>query len=154
VNPDIRLLADPFPALLESLQDPATAVAGPLVLTPDGKAEDSARRFPTAGLLIRKVLWERRRPDYPVDRGPLRVDWIAGMFMLFHSSAYRSVDGFDEAYFLYYEDVDLCRRLGARGNSVVYDPRASVVHQARRASRRSPALAVQHFRSAMRFLLG
>jgi N-acetylglucosaminyl-diphospho-decaprenol L-rhamnosyltransferase len=76
------------------------------------------------------------------------------MFMLFRSLAFKSVGGFDEAYFLYYEDVDLCRRLAAAGGSVIYDPRTTVVHDARRASRRNPALAARHFRSALRFLLG
>lgn len=152
-NPDVRLPADPFPRLLEPLKDPRAAVVGPLVRSPEGKAEDSARRFPTLGMLLGKVLRERRRPDYPTDQGPLEVDWVAGMFMLFRSSAYASVRGFDEAYFLYYEDVDLCRRLRAAGHGVIYDPRATAVHAARRASRRNPTLAVRHLRSALRFLL-
>lgn len=154
VNPDIRLPSDPLPALLESLQQPHAAVAAPLVRDSHGTIEDSARRFPTSGLLLRKLFGARPGPDYPADRGPLEVEWVAGMFMLFRSSAYASVRGFDEAYFLYYEDVDLCRRLRDAGKSVVYDPRASVVHGARRASRRNPALAIQHLRSALRFLLG
>lgn len=114
--------------------------------------EDSARRFPTVATLLKKIFAERREPDYPVDRGPLVVDWLAGMFMLFRSDAYRSVGGFDEAYFLYYEDVDLCHRLGSIGSSAIYAPQAEVTHDARRASRREPGLAVQHLLSALRFL--
>ena len=109
-NPDIRLPADPFPALLPALADSGVAVAGPLVRSPDGRIEDSARRFPTVASLLRKFLVDRREPDYPTDRGPLRVDWLAGMFMLFRGDAYRAVGGYDEAYFLYYEDADLCHR--------------------------------------------
>jgi N-acetylglucosaminyl-diphospho-decaprenol L-rhamnosyltransferase len=154
VNPDIRLPADPFPALLQSLQQPQAVVAAPLVQTPGGRVEDSARHFPTPGILLRKLFGARPGPDYPADRGPLTVDWVAGMFMLFDALAFKSVGGFDEAYFLYYEDVDLCRRLTAAGGRVVYDPRTAVVHAARRASRRNPALAARQFRSAMRFLLG
>jgi N-acetylglucosaminyl-diphospho-decaprenol L-rhamnosyltransferase len=122
------------------------------VRDPEGRIEDSARRFPTPGVLLRKLVWEKRRPDYAVDQGPIAVDWIAGMFMLLRSSAYKSAGGFDEAYFLYYEDVDLCRRLAAAGNRVIYDPRATVIHAARRASRRDPILAARHLRSALRFL--
>jgi GT2 family glycosyltransferase len=151
-NPDIRLPADPFPPLVASLEH--AAVAGPLVRSPDGKVEDSARRFPTAAALLKKFFVEKREPDYPVDAGPQRVDWIAGMFMLFRREAFESVGGFDEAYFLYYEDVDICHRLQRRrGSRAIYDPRAEVVHDARRASRRHPALAARHLRSAMRFLL-
>jgi hypothetical protein len=152
-NPDIRLPEDPFPALLQSLADPRAAVAGPLVRSPAGQIEDSARRFPTPGVLLRKLFGARPGPDYPSDRGPVQADWVAGMFMLLRSLAFDSIGGFDEAYFLYYEDVDLCRRLAAAGGSAIYDPRTTVVHDARRASRRNPALAAQHFRSALRFLL-
>lgn len=151
-NPDIRLSADPFPALLQALEDSDTAVAGPLVRAPDGRVEDSARRFPTTGRLLRKLLSGTQGPDYPTDGGALEVDWVGGMFMLFRAEAYRAVDGFDEAYFLYYEDVDLCHRLRAAGRRVVYEPGAAVTHDARRASRRDPALALHHARSALRFL--
>jgi N-acetylglucosaminyl-diphospho-decaprenol L-rhamnosyltransferase len=151
-NPDIRLRADPFPRLLESLNAQRAAAAGPLVRSPAGRVEDSARRFPTAGSLFRKLLRERRAPEYPVDQGAQRVDWVAGMFLLLRSDAFRRVRGFDERYFLYYEDVDLCRRLGASAGPVLYEPRAEVIHDARRASRRDLRLALRHFSSAVRFL--
>ena len=148
VNPDIRLPADPFPALIKD----GAAVAGPLVRNPEGNVEDSARRFPTVASLLKKFFREERQPDYPIDRGQIEVDWVAGMFMLFRADDFRAVGGFDEGYFLYYEDVDLCRRLRAGGRRVVYEPAAQVVHAAQRASRRKPRLAVHHMRSALRFL--
>ena len=152
VNPDIRLPADPFPSLVAALEKLRAGVAGPRVRNPDGGAEDSARRYPTATSLLKKIFREKREPDYSVDRGALEVDWVAGMFMLFRASAFRSVGGFDEGYFLYYEDVDLCHRLRAGGSGVVFEPRAEVVHDARRASRRNPRLAMHHLRGALRFL--
>jgi hypothetical protein len=152
VNPDIRLTSDPFPALMAALERERAGVAGPLVRSPAGAAEDSARRFPTFASLLKKAFRDERRPDYPVDRGPQRVDWVAGMFMLFPSDAFRAVGGFDEAYFLYYEDVDLCRRLNAAGRPVVFEPTAEVVHAAQRASRRNPRLALHHLSSIARFL--
>lgn len=151
-NPDLRMGANPFPALVESLADERVGAAGPLVRSPAGAIEDSARRFPTAATLARKIFVEKRQPDYPSDRGPVEVDWIAGMFMLFRSDTYRALGGFDEAYFLYYEDVDLCRRLRAAGKSIRYDPRAEVTHDARRGSRRDPRLALHHLKSVLRFL--
>jgi GT2 family glycosyltransferase len=152
VNPDIRLQSDPFSSLLAKFDDPAVAVAGPLVRSPAGAAEDSARRFPTAGSLLKKFFAETKTPDYPTDRGPMEVDWLAGMFMLFRSDAYRSAGGFDEAYFLYYEDVDICHRLRLAGAAVVFEPRAEVIHDARRASRRDARLALHHLSSILRFL--
>lgn len=151
LNPDIRLSADPFPPLLEYLGRPGVAVAGPLVRDASGKPEDSARRFPTVGLLVRKLFSDERLPDYPVDRGPLEADWIAGMFMLFRRDDFRAVGGFDERYFLYYEDVDICRRLRRAGRAVIYDPGTSVTHLARRASRRSAAHLRWHLASMLRY---
>jgi GT2 family glycosyltransferase len=153
-NPDIRLPADPFPPLIARFDDKKVAVAGPLVRNPAGGIEDSARRFPTAASLLQKVFSEKQEPDYPTDRGLQAVDWIGGMFMLFRSEDFRAAGGFDEAYFLYYEDVDLCRRLHAAGKSILYEPAAEVVHDARRASRRQPRLALHHLKSMLRFLSG
>ena len=152
VNPDIRLPKDPFAALAGPLEHEGAGVVGPLVRSPAGSVEDSARRFPTLGILFRKAFGALSAPDYPIDRGLQEVDWIAGMFMLFRSEVFRAVGGFDEDYFLYYEDVDLCRRLHAAGRSVVYNPAVEVVHDARRASRRDPRLALYHAASALRFL--
>jgi len=153
-NPDVRLTSDPFPLLLEAFSGEACAVAGPLVRGPGGEPEDSARRFPTAVSLLRKAICGSRGPDYSIDSGPLAVDWIAGMFMLFSADAYRAAGGFDEAYFLYYEDIDICRRLARSGKRVIFDPRAQIVHDARRGSRRNPVLALHHAASILRFFFG
>lgn len=152
VNPDIRFSEDPFPALLAALEDPRAAVAGPRVLSPQGAVEDSARRFPTLGSLVRKAFAGPAGPDYPADAGAQRVDWVAGMFMLFRTDAYAAVGGFDERYFMYYEDVDICRRLGRIGRKVIYQPAATVVHDARRGSRSNLRLAAHHAASVARFL--
>ena len=152
-NPDVRLRSDPFPALLAAFADLSVGVVGPLVRSPDGRIEDSARRFPTPWTLLKKAVADRREPDYPTGAGVREVDWIAGMFMLFRSDAFRAVSGFDEAYFLYYEDADICRRLRRAGRSVLYVPGSEIVHDARRASRRDLAHARHHLASALRFFL-
>jgi len=150
-NPDVRLRTNPFPALVEALGRAGVAAAGPLVRNPAGMAEDSARRFPTVGSLARKLLASSAGPEYPVDRA-VAVDWVAGMFMLFDRATFGAIGGFDERYFLYYEDVEICRRLGRGGYRVLYVPAAEVIHDARRASRRDPAYLRHHLRSAFRFL--
>jgi N-acetylglucosaminyl-diphospho-decaprenol L-rhamnosyltransferase len=151
-NPDIRLRENPFSALVGALEIEDAGVAGPLVRAPSGAAEDSARRFPTAGSLLRKLISGTPGPDYSVDGGPQRVDWVAGMFMLFRSEAFRAVGGFDERFFLYYEDVDICRRLEALGYDAIYVPDVTVVHDARRESRRNPRRMAIHAASALRYL--
>ena len=153
VNPDIRLDHDPLAALLEALQAPSVGVAGPLVRNPAGGVEDSARRFPTVTSLLRKFIRPSRGPDYIRGDGPVRVDWIAGMFMAFRAEAYRAVGGFDEKFFLYYEDVDICARLKKRGLGACFVPAASVTHDARRTSRRDLRFMGIHAASALRYLM-
>lgn len=151
-NPDIRLDSDPFPALLTALSDSKVGLAAPLVRSPLGAIEDSARKFPTFASLFSKALGRTSGLDYEMTATPLRPDWVAGMFMLFPSAIYRKLGGFDERYFLYYEDVDLCARLRREGLDVVLTPAAEVVHHAQRASRRNLRHAWWHAQSMLRFL--
>jgi GT2 family glycosyltransferase len=153
VNPDVRLTADPFEPLLETAVGKNVGAVGPLVRSSAGNIEDSARHYPTLSSLLLKFFRAEVAPDYPTDVGPLDVDWVAGMFVLFRSDAFRAVGGFDERYFLYYEDIDLCLRLRAAGHRVLYDPRSEVIHDAQRASRRNPRRALHHIASAARFLM-
>jgi GT2 family glycosyltransferase len=152
-NPDVRLVDDPFRILSSAITARRAGVVGPLVRSELGSIEDSARRYPTLGLLARKAFRGSTAPDYATDQGAIEVDWVAGMFMLLRTEAYRAVGGFDERYFLYYEDVDLCRRLHKAGWPVIYEPGASIVHEARRASRRNARLMGIHAASALRYLL-
>jgi len=152
VNPDVRLTTNPFPILLDALARPGVGVVGPLVRNPAGKIEDSARRFPTLLSLGKRLFMRPAGPDYPVDGESIKVDWVAGMFMAFPSHIYRAVGGFDERYFLYYEDADICRRIRKAGATVLYEPQAAIVHDARHASRRNPRMALHHIASMIRFL--
>jgi GT2 family glycosyltransferase len=151
LNPDVRFDTDPFPRLRAVLQDPAVGCAAPLVLSPAGAVEDSARRFPTPARLLARALARGARPEYETGTGAFSPDWVAGMFMMFRSDVFRAIGGFDERYFLYYEDADLCARLRAAGYDVRLDPAVRVVHAARRASRRNLRHLGWHVASALRF---
>jgi N-acetylglucosaminyl-diphospho-decaprenol L-rhamnosyltransferase len=152
LNPDIRCSADPFPNLIAALQEPRVAVAGPRVYSASGKLENSARRFPTFASLAAKGLGFAPELDYPESEERLSPDWVAGMFMLARREAFRAVGGFDERYFLYYEDIDLCRRLRQRGLEIRLVPSAKVVHDARKTSHRDLRYLGWHLRSIFRFL--
>jgi len=152
LNPDIRLKENPFPALLTVLQDAKVAASAPVIVTPENNIEDSARRFPTAMSLVGKALG-LSDGTYPDTAGTQNPDWLAGMFLLVRSSAFRDVGGFDEKYFLYYEDVDLCWRLRRRGYELRQVHGVSAVHAAQRASRRDWQHAQWHLASIARFLL-
>jgi N-acetylglucosaminyl-diphospho-decaprenol L-rhamnosyltransferase len=151
LNPDIRIGRDPFPELLGCLRDPSVAVAAPLITNPAGEIEDSARQFPTPLSILRKALRSKLEVDYPIGSEPFYPDWVAGMFMLFPREAFASFEGFDERYFLYYEDVDLCARVRLAGKRVVLCPSAVAIHDARRQSMRSLRHARWHIASMARY---
>lgn len=155
LNPDIRLAADPFPALIEELERhrTGTGVVAPRIVDPVGRTEDNARRFPTPSGLVAKALGRAGALDYEIGSSPFSPDWVAGMFMLFRHDAFRAVAGFDERYFLYYEDVDICARLRAADYDVRLVPGVSAVHDARRASRSHWQHRAWHLQSVLRYLL-
>lgn len=153
LNPDIRVSANPFPALMACLDDHSVGVAAPLVLNAEGVIEDSARRFPTPLKIVCKALGVCRDIDYPILNGEVLPDWVGGMFLLFRRAVYQQLGGFDQRYFLYYEDVDLCARLGLSDLKVVLSPNARVVHNAQRTSRRKLKYLARHVQSMLRFFL-
>jgi hypothetical protein len=153
INPDIRLSSNPFSALLACLEDSGAGVAAPIVLGENGELEDNARRFPSPLTLIGKLTGKRQPPDYAIGNEPIFPDWVAGMFMLFRRAVFEELGGFDERYFLYYEDVNICARLRLRGHEAVLCPQASVVHHAQRHSHRNIRYMRWHLQSMARYLL-
>lgn len=154
LNPDVVFGDDPFPGLLKTLDRTGAAVAAPLVVTSEGKIEDSIRRFPTLASLAAKLLGgSDGRYEIPVDGADMMPDWIAGMFMLFRSPDFATVDGFDEAFFLYYEDVDICARLWQSDRKVSVCSREKVIHNAQRASHKNWRFRRWHLQSLVRYLL-
>lgn len=155
VNPDIKVSGDPFDILVELLAEvPDAALAAPLIVTPDGEHEDNFRRFPTLWSLVKKAV-AGQRGAYSVSPGDgvFFPEWAAGMFMLFRTSAYRKLQGFDEAYYLYYEDVDICVRAWRGEMKVMACPEVAVVHDARRESRRNLRFMRWHGESMLRYFL-
>lgn len=151
LNPDIRIEQDPFPELLKCLRHRSVGVAAPLIRNPAGMIEDSARRFPTPASILRKALLRRAEVDYPIGDETIYPDWVAGMFMIFPHEVFAELGGFDERYFLYYEDVNLCARLILSGKRVALCPSASAIHDARRQSLRSLRYMRWHLSSMTRY---
>lgn len=151
LNPDVRLEQDPFPALDAMLSNPSIGVAAPMILNVSGEVEYSARKFPTPLRILRKVLLRHPVPDYAFGDTTVFPDWVGGMFMAFRSDLFQMIGGFDEAYFLYYEDVDICWRLRRHGYDVALLPMARVIHLARRASHYDLRYLGWHVASMLRF---
>ena len=155
INPDIRLSDLPLDVLRQVVDLDRTGACAPLVFNSHGRLEDSARRFPTIARLLRRVVLRDRSPDYEWQGTSQTVDWVAGMFVMFRREAFEQVQGFDERrFFMYFEDVDICRRLKRLGWAVRVQPAVRVVHDAQRASARQLKHLWWHLTSAARYLTG
>jgi GT2 family glycosyltransferase len=155
VNPDVRIQSLDLQVLLSPFQNKKVAAVAPLVLSVDGKVEDSARRFPTLLRFAKRVLLRQRGPDYQIASGPYQVDWTAGMFVVFRRDTYKDIGGFDDRrFFMYLEDADICRRLNKGGWLTMVNPNVQVIHMAQRASRRNLKHMRWHAISALRYLTG
>ncbi|MFM9970260.1 MAG: glycosyltransferase family 2 protein [Burkholderiales bacterium] len=152
LNPDIRFSSDPFAQLVNLVSNATIGVAAPVVTDPHFAVEDHARQFPSVFSMLSKVFGSRPRSPAPAGKTVYYPDWVAGMCMLFRTQVVRSVGGFDEGYFLYYEDVDLCARLRRNGFQIAVCSTVSIVHAARRESRKNLRFARWHLSSAMRYL--
>lgn len=151
LNPDLHLRSLDLMFMREVLGDMSVGVWAPLVYAPAMTVEDSARRFPTPSILLKRYLLRRRLGDYAVSDDPVEVDWVAGMFLAFRCSVFRNIGGFDESFYMYMEDVDICRRLNRSSLKVIYDPRTSIIHDARRDSRRNLRFLIWHLGSVLRY---
>lgn len=153
VNPDIRLSCNPFQQLMSCFSDPSFGVVAPVVRGVDGGMEDSARRFPSPLKILCKSFGKCQGADYLVAEVPIFPDWVGGMCMLFPAAVFKKIGGFDQRYFLYYEDVDLCGRLMLAGYKSVVCPQATVVHHAQRSSHRNLKYLRWHLVSMVCFFL-
>jgi GT2 family glycosyltransferase len=137
-NNDVEFTGDAVACLHHALlSDARIAAAGPLVRFPDGRLQLSYASDPSWW-----SVWVEKRRQHQSRHGRGRlyeqrihvarvareVDWITGAFFAIKRSAFHEVGGFDERYFLYYEDADLCLRLRQRGYRVLYHPDSEVVH--------------------------
>ena len=151
LNPDIQLRGDPFPQLAQALEMSSVGVVAPAVRNPSGDLEDSARTFPTPLSLLRKLIGIGDGRILTKGATPQEVDWTAGMFLLFPARLYSELEGFDEGFFLYYEDVDICTRLWRSGRRVILHPGVTVIHAAQRLSHRNLRYLRWHLSSMFRY---
>lgn len=153
LNPDIRLTTDPFAALFEHIGALKAGVVAPLILGPEGRIEDNARRMITPLRIVKRVCGFQKGLDYEIGTAPIAPDWIAGMFLMFSSRAFAEVGGFDERYYMYCEDADICTRLSEIGQGVWLIPSVKVTHDARRQSHRDRRHLWWHITSLARFCI-
>jgi N-acetylglucosaminyl-diphospho-decaprenol L-rhamnosyltransferase len=162
-NPDVVWSPGSLDDLLDAAARwPRAGCLGPAIRTPDGRLYPSARAFPSLGRGIGHALcgwWWPANPwtrSYRAEAGtPVEgtTGWLSGSCMLLRREAFEAVAGFDPTYFMYCEDMDLCRRLGEAGWSNVYVPSSVITHLGGHAtSRAAGAMQREHHRALFRYL--
>jgi GT2 family glycosyltransferase len=163
-NADTQVAPGSARAVLDAFAaDPDVAVVGPHILNPDGSTYPSARIAPGTGVAVGHALLGRlalrnrftrayRQTDAATDR-PRDVDWVSGAALWFRRTALDRVGGWDERFFMFLEDVDVCRSITQAGSRIRYEPEAAVTHVVGASRRRAPVRsAVDHHRAAYRYL--
>jgi N-acetylglucosaminyl-diphospho-decaprenol L-rhamnosyltransferase len=163
LNADTELAPGSAAAMLRCLEArPEVGAVGPRVRNLDGTDYPSARSIPSLldaighgalGLFFPKNRFTRRYRQLDADPGVVRdVDWLSGSAMWLRRRALDETGGWDERYFMYMEDVDLCWRLRRAGWQAVYEPAGAVMHIQGASTARHPyRMLVEHHRSAWRF---
>lgn len=164
MNPDVILLPGAIETMVEYLDTyPDVGACGPKTLYPDGSLQATCRRFPHWGTVFWRWLKLDRvaQPEFyrqflmlDCDRDEAQaVDWVMGSCMMIRHDAFTAIAGFNEEFFLYYEDIDFCRRLWQAGFSVHYVPDTVVIHTYQRHSGKTllNALTFVHVASILRY---
>ena len=163
LNPDTVLGAGVARALTARFAaDAKLGAAGPRVQNPDGSVYPSARQIPSLidavghGLLFfvwRDNPFTRRYRETGADPArPRDVDWVSGAAIWLRRAALDDIGGWDERYFMYVEDVDLCWRLCRAGWKVAYEPAGTVEHLLGVSTAGRPyRMIAEHHRSLLRF---
>ncbi|MCL3862688.1 glycosyltransferase family 2 protein [Actinotalea sp. K2] len=164
-NPDIVWHTGALDRLLEvATADPTVGAAGPALLNVDGTRYPSARALPSltqgVGHAVLGRVWptnpwtiayQRRQEDTSLEQRA--AGWLSGACLLVRRTAFEQVGGFDEAYFMFFEDLDLGERLSRAGWTNVYVPSAVVTHVGGTSWRERPAPMIRaHHASAYLYL--
>jgi GT2 family glycosyltransferase len=166
VNPDAVPRSGAIDTLRRFLEEhPGAGVAGPAMVYPDGRLQPSRRRFPTVlGTLVRRTPlrlvfdpYRLQRRHFHLDEHPtepVEADWMLGGFLMLRRRMLAAIGGFDEGFFLYGEDIDLCYRAWRAGWSCWYVPAAVVEHehQAVTDHRLLTRRTLWHWRGILRFV--
>lgn len=132
LNPDVIIESDTLEKLVSFVQKSNNDIFTLKLFRDKDKKiiDNSVKSFP--GLLspLGAIIIKNRSKKYnsKPTKEPIKIDWAAGSFLLFKAKAYKMLAGFDERFFMYFEDVDICKRAKKAGHSIVYLPQLEAIH--------------------------
>jgi N-acetylglucosaminyl-diphospho-decaprenol L-rhamnosyltransferase len=163
LNPDARLAPADLGRMVAAFTErPAAGAVAPKIVDGDGSLDYSLRRFPRIRSRFAQAFFLHRLApraewadevlrDTRIYDGPRAAEWVSGACILLRRSALERLNGMDDRFFLYCEDIDLCRRLWDEGYEVWYEPGATCIHEGGQSAPRSsltPVLAASRLRYA------
>lgn len=132
LNPDTEIKGPTFEDLIDFYErTPDSGIIGPRLVMPNGEIQSSVMKLPTIwGAMKEFILGIKNSylPYMPECSKPCEVECVFGAAMLIKKELFWKVGGFDEKFFLYYEDIDLCKRIRELGKKVYYYPKVTVEH--------------------------
>ncbi len=147
INPDTLVSQNTLSESIRLMRErPDIGLMGPEILNPDGTLQVSCRRgFPTPAVAFYKLAglsalfpksrrFGRYNLSYLDPKAECEVDAVSGSFMVMPRCLFQDIGGFDEAFFMYGEDLDICYRVKERGYKVWYNPRTQIIHFKGRSS--------------------
>jgi GT2 family glycosyltransferase len=162
VNPDTLVAEDTFEKMIEFFESNSeVGLAGCKILNPDGTLQLACRRsFPGPWTSFTKVtglsslfpnskIFARYNLTYLDENKTYEVDAISGSFMMMRKEVYEKVGGFDEQFFMYGEDLDLCYRIQKSGFKIYYVHSAQIIHYKGESTKRSSLDETKVFYNAM-----
>jgi GT2 family glycosyltransferase len=168
LNPDTIIKNSVFKSAKNFMDaNPDVGIIGPKIIDPDGCVQGSARAFPTfsSALAGRRSFIIKMFPRSRIasanilsnnsdGKTPMEVDWVSGACMFVRREALDEVGLLDERFFLYWEDVDLCKRMADKGWKVIYYPSAAVEHTVGGSSQRNLVRSVFEFHKSAYLYFG
>lgn len=158
LNPDVEFGSAVIPNLIKALEASANvSFITPKVLYPNKEAQYVCRKHPTfIDLLNRKFKISKeqigdREYRHKDLQKPFYPEFIHGCFMLFKTADLKNLRGFDERYFLYMEDADLCKKVDKTGKKKLYYPKVEITHLHQQGSSKSFKLFIRHTSSAIKY---
>lgn len=153
MNPDVRIKYDIRKMVNYLYLHNEIGIIAPKIVDSNGKIQDSFRSFITPTNFIKRHLNRifKQANQINLYESPTQTDWVIGAFMMMPRRVYEAVKGLDERYFLYCEDMDICKRVYLQGYSVVYYPEVKIEYEGTRSARKSWKYALIFLRSLLRY---
>lgn len=162
LNPDASFNPKVLNELVHKLEEnKELTMIAPKVLFPDGKLQNSCRRYPKLNeLFFRRFPMLKSLSKQIVEKGiyanenleePLYADYLTGCFHLYKTEDLLQIGGFDERYFLYMEDVDICKKIDEIGKKKLYYPLVHIQHVLKQKSAKNLKLFIRHVISMIKY---